>query len=143
MSKIVKKASNSFQKPRGQAWSWLHFMCIVCLMCRCGAQSKRQEEFTNLSLDLVPGSSVEELLQEYLMVRSTCPRSVTSSLTQVVYVCVCVCVFSQFVTQFITHSLLSLICRSQSWSTNVSAEGTHRARGRPSRPCQGESHHIT
>ncbi|XP_039979360.1 ubiquitin carboxyl-terminal hydrolase 37-like isoform X2 [Xiphias gladius] len=34
---------------------------------KCGAQSMRQEEFTNLSLDLVPGGSVEEMLQEYLM----------------------------------------------------------------------------
>ncbi|XP_049418110.1 ubiquitin carboxyl-terminal hydrolase 37-like isoform X2 [Epinephelus fuscoguttatus] len=32
----------------------------------CGAQSVRQEEFTNLSLDLLPGGSVEEMLQEYL-----------------------------------------------------------------------------
>ncbi|XP_049457011.1 ubiquitin carboxyl-terminal hydrolase 37-like [Epinephelus fuscoguttatus] len=32
----------------------------------CGAQSVRQEEFTNLSLDLIPGGSVEEMLQEYL-----------------------------------------------------------------------------
>ncbi|KAL7385783.1 hypothetical protein ABVT39_000223 [Epinephelus coioides] len=32
----------------------------------CGAQSVRQEESTNLSLDLLPGGSVEEMLQEYL-----------------------------------------------------------------------------
>ncbi|XP_067429161.1 ubiquitin carboxyl-terminal hydrolase 46-like [Thunnus thynnus] len=32
---------------------------------RCGAQSRRQEEFTNLSLDLVPGGSVEKMLEEY------------------------------------------------------------------------------
>ncbi|KAL7373713.1 hypothetical protein ABVT39_013209 [Epinephelus coioides] len=32
----------------------------------CGAQSVRQQEFTNLSLDLIPGGSVEEMLQEYL-----------------------------------------------------------------------------
>ncbi|XP_042245791.1 ubiquitin carboxyl-terminal hydrolase 37-like isoform X2 [Thunnus maccoyii] len=32
---------------------------------RCGAQSRRQEEFTNLSLDLVPGGSVEKILEEY------------------------------------------------------------------------------
>ncbi|XP_049453268.1 ubiquitin carboxyl-terminal hydrolase 37-like isoform X2 [Epinephelus fuscoguttatus] len=32
----------------------------------CGAQSVRQEESTNLSLDLIPGGSVEEMLQEYL-----------------------------------------------------------------------------
>ncbi|XP_067429173.1 ubiquitin carboxyl-terminal hydrolase 46-like [Thunnus thynnus] len=32
---------------------------------RCGAQSKRQDEFTNLSLDLVPGGSVEKMLEEY------------------------------------------------------------------------------
>ncbi|XP_040920935.1 ubiquitin carboxyl-terminal hydrolase 37-like [Toxotes jaculatrix] len=31
----------------------------------CGAQSKHEEEFTNLSLDLVPRGSVEEMLQEY------------------------------------------------------------------------------
>ncbi|KAL7386998.1 hypothetical protein ABVT39_016837 [Epinephelus coioides] len=32
----------------------------------CGAQSVRQEESTNLSLDLLTGGSVEEMLQEYL-----------------------------------------------------------------------------
>ncbi|XP_044232217.1 ubiquitin carboxyl-terminal hydrolase 37-like isoform X3 [Thunnus albacares] len=32
---------------------------------RCGAQSKRQEEFTNLSLDLVSGGSVDKMLEEY------------------------------------------------------------------------------
>ncbi|XP_039672041.1 ubiquitin carboxyl-terminal hydrolase 29-like [Perca fluviatilis] len=32
----------------------------------CGARSTKQEEFTNLPLDLVSGVSVEELLQEYL-----------------------------------------------------------------------------
>ncbi|KAL7402418.1 hypothetical protein ABVT39_014744 [Epinephelus coioides] len=30
----------------------------------CGAQSVRQEEFTNLSVDLIRGGSVEEMLQE-------------------------------------------------------------------------------
>ncbi|XP_049453913.1 ubiquitin carboxyl-terminal hydrolase 3-like [Epinephelus fuscoguttatus] len=33
---------------------------------RCGAESKRQEVYTNLSLDLLPGGSVEDMLQEYL-----------------------------------------------------------------------------
>ncbi|XP_047449394.1 ubiquitin carboxyl-terminal hydrolase 29-like [Mugil cephalus] len=33
----------------------------------CGAQSIREEDFTNLSLDLVPGSSVQQMLQEYQM----------------------------------------------------------------------------
>ncbi|XP_028450175.1 ubiquitin carboxyl-terminal hydrolase 37-like [Perca flavescens] len=32
----------------------------------CGARSTKQEEFTNLPLDLVSGVSVEQLLQEYL-----------------------------------------------------------------------------
>ncbi|KAL7398042.1 hypothetical protein ABVT39_003292 [Epinephelus coioides] len=32
----------------------------------CGAQSVRQEGFTNLSLDLIPRGSVEEMLQEHL-----------------------------------------------------------------------------
>ncbi|KAK5880427.1 hypothetical protein CesoFtcFv8_023457 [Champsocephalus esox] len=32
---------------------------------RCGNQSRRDEVFTNLSLDLFPGVSVEEMLQEY------------------------------------------------------------------------------
>ncbi|XP_034084450.1 ubiquitin carboxyl-terminal hydrolase 37-like [Gymnodraco acuticeps] len=32
---------------------------------RCGKQSRRDEVFTNLSLDLFPGVSVEEMLQEY------------------------------------------------------------------------------
>ncbi|XP_018522530.1 ubiquitin carboxyl-terminal hydrolase 37 [Lates calcarifer] len=34
---------------------------------RCGVHSTRQEEFTNLSLDLVPGGSVDDMLQNYLM----------------------------------------------------------------------------
>ncbi|XP_035535009.1 ubiquitin carboxyl-terminal hydrolase 37-like [Morone saxatilis] len=33
---------------------------------RCGLQSTRQEEFSNLSLDLVPGGSVEDMLQDYV-----------------------------------------------------------------------------
>ncbi|XP_059212890.1 ubiquitin carboxyl-terminal hydrolase 37-like [Centropristis striata] len=33
---------------------------------RCGVESKRQEVFTNLSLDLVPGGTVDDMLQEYL-----------------------------------------------------------------------------
>ncbi|XP_035847886.1 ubiquitin carboxyl-terminal hydrolase 37-like [Sander lucioperca] len=36
---------------------------------RCGVGSSREEEFTNLSLDLVPGGgTVEQMLQDYLMV---------------------------------------------------------------------------
>ncbi|XP_028430299.1 ubiquitin carboxyl-terminal hydrolase 46-like [Perca flavescens] len=33
----------------------------------CDAQSIREEEFTNLSLDLVPGGSVQQMLKEYQM----------------------------------------------------------------------------
>ncbi|KAE8287133.1 Ubiquitin carboxyl-terminal hydrolase 37 [Larimichthys crocea] len=33
---------------------------------KCGDQSKRKEEFTNLSLDLIPYGSVKEMLQEYV-----------------------------------------------------------------------------
>ncbi|XP_059189717.1 ubiquitin carboxyl-terminal hydrolase 37-like isoform X1 [Centropristis striata] len=32
---------------------------------RCGAQSIREEEFTNLSLDLLPGASVQVMIQNY------------------------------------------------------------------------------
>ncbi|XP_053189580.1 ubiquitin carboxyl-terminal hydrolase 37-like [Scomber japonicus] len=32
----------------------------------CGAQSSRDEEFSNLSLNLVPGASVQDVLQNYL-----------------------------------------------------------------------------
>ena len=86
------------------------FMCIIPLMCRCGAQSTRQEEFTTLPLNVVPGGSVEQMLEEYLMVSFTWPRPVTSSLTEhthSVLLCVCVCVWTclGFVTQFIWHSL--------------------------------------
>lgn len=38
---------------------------------RCGLQSSRQEEFSNLSLALTAGSSVEACLQQYLQVRSS------------------------------------------------------------------------
>ncbi|XP_029296951.1 ubiquitin carboxyl-terminal hydrolase 37-like [Cottoperca gobio] len=34
---------------------------------RCGAGSTCKEDFTNLSLNLVPGASVQEMLQDYLM----------------------------------------------------------------------------
>ncbi|XP_031146263.1 ubiquitin carboxyl-terminal hydrolase 37-like [Sander lucioperca] len=34
---------------------------------RCGAQSITEEEFTNISVDLVPGGSVQQLLKEYQM----------------------------------------------------------------------------
>ncbi|KAI3367996.1 hypothetical protein L3Q82_026822 [Scortum barcoo] len=33
--------------------------------CHCGAQTVRHEEFTNLSVDLIPGATTEDLLQEY------------------------------------------------------------------------------
>ncbi|CAK6960786.1 ubiquitin carboxyl-terminal hydrolase 37-like [Scomber scombrus] len=33
----------------------------------CGAQSSRDEEFSNLSLNLVSGASVQDMLQDYLM----------------------------------------------------------------------------
>ncbi|KAE8287132.1 Ubiquitin carboxyl-terminal hydrolase 37 [Larimichthys crocea] len=33
---------------------------------KCGDQSKRKEEFTDLSLDLIPYGSVKEMLQEYV-----------------------------------------------------------------------------
>ena len=55
-------------------------LCTVPLMCRCGAQSSRDEEFSNLSLNLVPGASVQDVLQNYLKVRCTCGPSMTSSL---------------------------------------------------------------
>ncbi|KAG8011111.1 Ubiquitin carboxyl-terminal hydrolase 37 [Nibea albiflora] len=45
---------------------------------RCGAQSKRKEDFTNLSLDLIPSGSVKEMVQAYVNVRSACPHSITS-----------------------------------------------------------------
>ncbi|XP_038556171.1 ubiquitin carboxyl-terminal hydrolase 37-like [Micropterus salmoides] len=35
-------------------------------MCSCGARSTREEDFTNLSLNLVPGGSILEMLQDYL-----------------------------------------------------------------------------
>jgi len=46
-------------------------MCIVPLMCSCGVQSITQQDYTDLSLDLIPGSSVEEMLQMYQKVRSS------------------------------------------------------------------------
>ncbi|XP_061578846.1 ubiquitin carboxyl-terminal hydrolase 37-like [Cololabis saira] len=33
---------------------------------RCGFQSVREEQLTNLSLDLIPGGSVEKMLENYL-----------------------------------------------------------------------------
>ncbi|CAJ1050857.1 ubiquitin carboxyl-terminal hydrolase 37-like isoform X2 [Xyrichtys novacula] len=37
-----------------------------CRKCkRCGSASVREEEFLNLSLDLIPGGSVQQMLQEY------------------------------------------------------------------------------
>ncbi|XP_042281638.1 ubiquitin carboxyl-terminal hydrolase 37-like isoform X1 [Thunnus maccoyii] len=33
---------------------------------RCGARTTREEDFNNLSLDLVPGASVQQMLQDYL-----------------------------------------------------------------------------
>ncbi|XP_039892075.1 ubiquitin carboxyl-terminal hydrolase 37-like [Simochromis diagramma] len=35
-------------------------------MCSCGHQSSHQEEFTSLSLDLVPEGSVKNMLETYL-----------------------------------------------------------------------------
>lgn len=37
-------------------------------LCSCDIRSLRQEEFTNLSLDLVPEATVEQILQLYLTV---------------------------------------------------------------------------
>ena len=63
--------STSSRRPSADLCGCI-FMCIVPLKCRCGAQSKRQEELTNLSLDLVPGGSVEKMLEEYQKVSSSC-----------------------------------------------------------------------
>ena len=41
---------------------------IVPLLCRCGMRSIRQEDNMNLFLDLVPGGSVSQSLQDYLKV---------------------------------------------------------------------------
>lgn len=54
-------------------------------MCSCGKGSTREEEFTNLSLDLVPGGgSVEEMLEDYQKVRNTSPHSFTLELTDMI-----------------------------------------------------------
>lgn len=68
------------RRPFLHTWDRI-LMCIVSLMCRCGAQSIREEEFTNLSLDLVPGGSVQQMLEEYQTVRPSCSLSLTSTLT--------------------------------------------------------------
>ncbi|XP_031148544.1 ubiquitin carboxyl-terminal hydrolase 37-like [Sander lucioperca] len=48
------------------------FMMENTRTCKsCGARSTKQEEFTNLPLDLVSGVTVDDLLQEYLKLRST------------------------------------------------------------------------
>ena len=41
---------------------------IFPLFCRCGMQSTREENFINLSLDLVPGGTVRQCLQGYFKV---------------------------------------------------------------------------
>ncbi|CAJ1064459.1 ubiquitin carboxyl-terminal hydrolase 37-like isoform X2 [Xyrichtys novacula] len=44
----------------------LLFRMQNCRKCkRCGSASVREEEFLNLSLDLIPGGSVQQMLQEY------------------------------------------------------------------------------
>ncbi|CAJ1086493.1 ubiquitin carboxyl-terminal hydrolase 37-like [Xyrichtys novacula] len=44
----------------------LVFRMQNCRKCkRCGSASEREEEFLNLSLDLIPGGSVQQMLQEY------------------------------------------------------------------------------
>ncbi len=120
-------------------------------MCRCGAHSTRQEEFTNLSLDLVPGASTEQMLQEYVKVSPTCPRSVTPSPTdmkpQTASVCVCLCV-CECVLWFghQAHNtepvVFVLFCRRQSWSSGASAEARRQGRVQPLQPCQGEWHCV-
>ncbi|XP_034722912.1 ubiquitin carboxyl-terminal hydrolase 37-like isoform X1 [Etheostoma cragini] len=57
---------------------------------RCGAQSIREEEFTNLSLDLVPGGSVQQMLKEYQME------------TELKYNCECGCNTSVQCSTFLT-----------------------------------------
>ncbi|XP_044073895.1 ubiquitin carboxyl-terminal hydrolase 37-like isoform X2 [Siniperca chuatsi] len=57
---------------------------------RCSAGSTREEEFTNLSLDLVPGGTVEQMLQDYLME------------TQLEYKCVCGATTSGQRSSFVT-----------------------------------------
>lgn len=55
-------------------------------MCRCGAVSITEEEFTNLSLDLIPGGgTVEEMLRCYLKVRNASPQSFPLEVTDVMF----------------------------------------------------------
>ncbi len=52
----------------------LYFNSIVFCTCSCGSRSTREEEYTNLSLNLLPGGgTVEDLLEDYLKVRNTSP----------------------------------------------------------------------
>ncbi|MEQ2182605.1 hypothetical protein GOODEAATRI_024060 [Goodea atripinnis] len=55
------------------------FFMYFWLMLKCGIYSLRQKEFTNRSLDLVPGGSIEEKMDRYLMVRSRSHYAASSS----------------------------------------------------------------
>lgn len=50
--------------------------------CSCGNQTKHTENFTHLSLDLVPRGSIEDMLDMHLMVRSFFSEIMSHSYTK-------------------------------------------------------------
>lgn len=53
---------------------YLNSVYLVFWWCRCGEGSIKEEEYTNLSLDLMPGKgSIDQMLANYLKVRHTFP----------------------------------------------------------------------
>lgn len=94
-------------------------------MCSCDIRSLRQEDFTNLSLDLVPEATVEQILQLYLTV---------GLLLSFSHVTTHKCTSHECLTQATFYG----VNRKHSWSTNAAAEGPSRVRGFPLQPCLSE-----
>lgn len=100
------------------------YLGFYASLCSCDAQSLRQEEFTNLSLDLVPEATVEQMLQLYLTVGLLSRPPAHSRI------------------RFFPHTARRLsglfLRRKPSWSSGVIAEAQSRARGFPLQLCRSE-----
>ena len=92
-------------------------MHVVPLYCRCGDSSGTEEIFNNLSLNLVPQESVQEMLDHYLQVSHGCPCHPMNSHTNKV-------------THSTLHSFFFFFFRRQIPSSTAL------------KPCPGNWHHI-
>ena len=109
---------------------------MIYLFCRCGLQSVTIQDFTNLSLNLVKGGSINQCLEMYLKVSDISADSSSSHSTVWGLLVLCL---NEFVQVILTcFSLLLCFCRRHTTSLNVSVVPRPPHRNGPSWRCQSK-----